>query len=122
MRMIARREIVSPEACDDMLRLMRRNQKREKLTRHLPWTGLNFLPHPRENWVAHKGGTYMDVRNDVALMHGPRGEVVVSAFTEGGRSMGHDHEGNAFLGDIGKLAWDALCADGTLPTERDHIG
>jgi beta-lactamase class A len=122
MHTIAMRECISPEASDDMLRILRRNQKREKLARHLPWNGLNFLPNPRHNWVAHKGGTYMDGRHDVALIHGPCGEVIVAAFTEGGRSMGDDHEGSILLADIGKMTWDALCGDGTLPSERDHIG
>jgi beta-lactamase class A len=108
LAMIADHRVGPPAACQDMLRLLRRNQKREKLGRHLPWTGLNTLPDPRNNWLASKGGTYMDVRNDVGLMHGPRGECIVSAFTEGGKGRGFDHEGVLFLGDLGKLVWDSL--------------
>ncbi len=115
---IGRGQIVSPGACDDMLRIMRRSQKRDKLSRHLPWTPLNMLPQPRENWVAEKGGTYLDVRNDVALFHGPLGDVAVAAFTERGKQLEGEHEGVLLLGHVGRLTWDTLVTDGKLPDLR----
>ena len=110
--LIARGEAISAEACEDMLRILRCQQHREKLARFLPWNELNMLPDPANHWVANKGGTYIQgVRNDTALMHGARGEIVVAVFTERGLGgSGTDHVGNVFIGRIGQLVWQLVSA------------
>jgi beta-lactamase class A len=110
---IARRAIVSPEACDDMLSILRRQRNRDKLSRNLPWDERNMLPNPADNWVASKDGinAFNAVRNDAANMHGPRGEVAIAAFTEGcgGSNPGPNPEGNILLGEIEELVWKTVC-------------
>jgi beta-lactamase class A len=110
--MIGGGKAVSEEASRDMLRILKRQQHREKLGRFLPWNELNTLPDPRNNWLATKGGTYIfGVRNDSGIMHGPRGEVAIAVFTEGGtRGSGHNADGNVLIGEIGKLVWETMCA------------
>jgi beta-lactamase class A len=111
---IARREVASAETCDDILSILGRQQNRDKLARNLPWNVLNVLPDPESNWVASKDGVtvFNSLRNDAAIMHGPRGEVAIAAFTEGatGPSTGLDQESNILLGQIGQAVWDAFCA------------
>jgi hypothetical protein len=74
-----------------------------------------MLPDPRDNWAAENGGTYNGgVRNDAVLMHGPAGEVAMAAFCEGGDNAGGREACDA-LGRIGRLFWDARCADPLTP-------
>jgi beta-lactamase class A len=110
---IERHECVSPEADEDMLRIMRRCQGRAELSRLLPWNELNMLPRHRENWVAEKGGSFMNgVRTSGAIFHGPRATFVMSAFCEGGLAggTGPNAEGNELNGKLGYAAWRALAA------------
>jgi hypothetical protein len=110
--MIGGGKAVSEEASRDMLRILKRQQHREKLGRFLPWNELNTLPDPRNNWLATKGGTYIfGVRNDSGIMHGQRGEVAIAVFTEGGMGgSGHNADGNVLIGEIGKMVWETMCA------------
>lgn len=108
---IARHDAVSPEASEHMLRIMRRAVGRAELSRLLPWNELNMLDNPRENWVAEKGGAFLNgVRCGGAIVHTPHGEFAMSAFCEGGLRGGaaSNAEGNVLLGELGKAAWDAL--------------
>jgi beta-lactamase class A len=110
---IAQRDVVSPEGCDHILSFLRRQRHRDKLSRNLPWDELNMLPNPTENWVASKDGVnaFNAVRNDAAIMHGPRGEVAIAAFTEGcgGSNPGPNDAGSILLGMIGELVWKTVC-------------
>jgi beta-lactamase class A len=110
---LARCEVVSAEARDDILSILRRQRHRDKLARNLPWNELNTLPDPEANWVASKDGVtiFNAVRNDAAVMHGPSGEVAIATFTEGatGPSTGLDQEGKVLLGRIGELVWQTFC-------------
>jgi beta-lactamase class A len=111
---LERHECVSPEADEDMLRIMRRCQGRAELSRLLPWNELNMLPRPRENWVAEKGGSFTNgVRTSGAIFHGPHATFVMSVFCEGGLAGGtaSNAEGNELLGKLGLAAWRALAAD-----------
>lgn len=113
LELIARHEAVSEEASEDMLRIMRRQDYRHELTRNLPWNELNRLANHRENWVAEKGGAFIDgIRTSGAIFHGERGAFVLSAFCEGGTGVGtgREAEGNRLLGDLGYAAWRALAA------------
>lgn len=113
MAMIARHECVSPEASEDMLRIMRRSDYRHELSRELPWNEMNMLGDPKQAWVAEKGGSFLNgVRTGGAVFKGPRGSFAMSAFCEGGTGpgTGRESEGNVTLGRLGKAAWDALAA------------
>ncbi len=107
LTMLAGGSVVSADASREMLRLLRRQQQRDKLARELPWNELNMLPDPMNNWVANKGGTYIGgVRNDVAIMHGPAGEAGVAVFCEGGNDRSGKEAVNLMAG-IGKLLWES---------------
>ena len=111
---VARHEAVSPEASEDMLRIMRRQDYRHELSRLLPWTEMNRLPHHKQNWVAEKGGASPGgIRCGGSVFHGSRGSFVMAVFSEGGRGVGgtgRESEGNVLLGDLGSAAWRALAA------------
>lgn len=112
LTLIARHEAVSAEASDDMLWIMRRLNGRAELSRELPWTEMNMLPNPRENWVAEKGGSFINgIRTGGAIFHSEKGHFAMAVFCEGGTSgrADHDAEGNRIVGALGKAAWDALC-------------
>jgi beta-lactamase class A len=113
LELIARHKAVSPEASQDILRILRRQDYRHELSGKLPWNELNRLDNHKENWVAEKGGAFLDgIRTSGAIFHGPRGTFAVSAFCEGGTGpgTGRDSEGNHLLGELGFAAWKELAA------------
>lgn len=121
LELIARHEVVSAEASEEMLRIMRRQDYRHELTRLLPWNELNMLPDYKQNWVAEKGGSSLNgVRTSGAVFHGLRGYFVMSVFCEGGTGpgTGRDAEGNVLNGELGYAAWKALAADESLVAGR----
>jgi beta-lactamase class A len=114
LEMIDRHEAVSPEASEDMLRIMRRQDYRHELSRLLPWNEMNMLENHRENWVAEKGGSFLNgIRTSGAVFNSPRGSFVMAAFCEGGTGpgTGRESEGNRLNGDLGYAAWKQLAAD-----------
>ena len=110
---IARHEMVSLKASEDMLRIMRRLNGRAELSHRLPWNELNTLDNPRENWVAEKGGAFINgIRCGGAVFHSPRAHFAMAVFGEGmlaGRAD-HESEGNQLLWEMGEIAWRTLCA------------
>jgi len=122
LELIARREVVSAEASEEMLRIMRRQDYRNELSRLLPWNELNMLPDHKTNWVAEKGGAFLNgVRCSGAVFHGAKGSFAMAVFCEGGLAgggTGREGEGNALIGDLGYAAWRALAADESLVAER----
>ncbi len=114
LELIARHEAVSPEASEDMLRILRRQDYRHELSRELPWSEMNTLPDYRQNWVAEKGGASPGgIRTGGSIFYSSRGYLVMSAFCEGGRETGgtgRESEGNVLLGRLGYAAWKALAA------------
>jgi len=114
LELIARHQAVSPEASEDMLRIMRRQDYRHELSRNLPWNELGRLDNHLENWVAEKGGAFIHgIRTSGAVFHGSRGSFVMAAFCEGGAGGGRDAEGNELLGALGYEAWRTLAAPRT---------
>lgn len=112
--LLANHEVVSAEASEDMLRIMRRSDYRHELSGNLPWNEMNMLDDdPSKAWVAEKGGSFLNgVRTGGAVFKGPNGYVAMSAFCEGGTGAGtgRGSEGNRTIADLGKAAWDALAA------------
>ena len=113
LELIARHEAVSPESSEDMLRIMRRQDYRHELSSLLPWNEMNMLANHRENWVAEKGGSFLNgVRTSAGVFHGERGSFVLAAFCEGGTAPGSGRtaEGNRTIGELGLAAWQAIAA------------
>lgn len=112
MELIATKRALSPDGCEDMMRIMRRMRERAELSHLLPWNEMNMLPEPHENWVAEKGGSFMNgVRTGGAIFHSAKGFFTMSVFCEGGLrgAANHRSEGNQLTERLGKAAWDALC-------------
>ncbi len=110
--LIATGRAVSAASCEDMLRIMRRMRERAELSHLLPWNEMNMLPDPRTNWVAEKGGSFINgVRTGGAVFHSATGFFTMAVFCEGGvrGSANHESEGNLLNHRLGKAAWDALC-------------
>ncbi len=94
LALIARHEAVSSEASEDMLRILRRQDYRNELSRELPWNEMNMLPDYKQNWVAEKGGAFLNgIRASGAIFHGA--------------------QGNVLIGKLGYAAWRALAAPAT---------
>lgn len=114
LELIARHQAVSPEASQDMLRILRRQDYRNELSRELPWNEMNMLPDHQQNWVAEKGGASLHgIRASGAIFHGARGHFVMAVFCEGGMApggTGRESEGNVHIGKLGYVAWRALAA------------
>ena len=114
LAMLARHEILSADASEDMLRILRRQDYRHELSAELPWNEMNMLgDDPNLAWVAEKGGSFLNgVRTSGAIFKGPNGHFAMSAFCEGGTGpgTGRNSEGNHTIGRLGKTAWDALAA------------
>lgn len=113
LELIATRQAVSAASCDDMLRIMRRMRERAELSHLLPWNEMNMLAEPQRNWVAEKGGSFMNgIRTGGAVFHSTRGFFVMSVFCEGGLRgpANPESEGNKLIHQLGIAAWDALCA------------
>jgi beta-lactamase class A len=113
LSMIGRHEAVSPEASEDMLRIMRRQQKRNGLSRLLPWNEMNRLQGMKDCWVAEKGGTYLfGVRTSGVVCKGTRGSFAMTTFCEQGTAPGSGNvaEGNIINGELGLAAWQALAS------------
>jgi beta-lactamase class A len=116
--MIGRREAVSSEASEDMLRILRRQDYRHELSSLLPWNELNRLDNHKQNWVAEKGGSFLNgIRTSAGVFHGKRDEFALAAFCEGGTAPGSGRvaEGNRVLGELGYAAWRELAAPETCP-------
>ncbi len=73
-----------------------------------------MLPDYKQNWVAEKGGAFLNgIRASGAVFHGARGEFAMAAFCEGGMApggTGRESEGNVLIGKLGYAAWRALVA------------
>lgn len=113
MTLIADHKAVSPEASEDMLRIMRRSDYRHELSALLPWNEMNMLGDPKVSWVAEKGGSFLNgVRTSAAVFQGPNGAFAMSSFCEGGTGpgSGRSSEGNRTIERLGEAAWDALAA------------
>jgi beta-lactamase class A len=111
MTRVARHGAVSSDASEDMLRIMRRSDGRAELSHLLPWNEMNMLDNPRQNWVAEKGGAFINgIRTSGSIFHSERGAFVMAVFSEGmlAGGAGREAEGNRLLWEMGKAAWDAL--------------
>jgi beta-lactamase class A len=113
LELIARHEAVSEDASEDMLRIMRRQDYRHELSSRLPWNELNRLEDHKRNWVAEKGGSFLNgIRTSGAIFCGPRGTFALAVFCEGGtgEGTGREAEGNRTNGELGYAAWKELAA------------
>lgn len=109
MEKLARRELVSREASEEMLSILRKQHDQDEVPRYL-YPGET---RRAELKIANKTGALDDLRNDVALVETPRGDYVFSVFCQNARDRRWIPE-NAASVTIARLArllfdyfWDA---------------
>jgi beta-lactamase class A len=95
-----RRELVSPEASDEMMAVLSHQFYREGLPRHLP-PGVE---------VAHKTGTLDAARNDCGVVYAPVRPFVICVMTKENqdRRWTRDNEAERLIGDITSAVYEAL--------------
>jgi len=99
MRAIFRKEILTKEACDDMIRLLEHTSR-----------GRIAAGVPKEIAVGHKSGSMPGLRHDVGWVRVPGQPYVLSVFLDGlieDRSGGEDR-GVLGLDAIGRIVYDAM--------------
>jgi beta-lactamase class A len=100
---IARREVVSRAACDEMLALLGAQQRRGRIPAGLPASP--------DLWVGNKTGTLNGVVNDVGIvLEPPRGiGYTLAVFTSGTRS---ESAGEQLLADLSAAVYGYMAARG----------
>ena len=93
LEMIYRRELVSAEASDEMLAIMKRQQLRDRLPRFLPM-----------GWeIAHKTGLLRRACHDVGIVFSPKGDYLICVLTS------HDvtyKTAKRFIASVGRITYD----------------
>jgi beta-lactamase class A len=90
---IYRRELVSPEASDQMLDIMKHQHLRDRLPRFLP-TGWE---------IAHKTGLLRKACHDVGIVFSPKGDYLICVLTS------HDSTykmAKRFIATVGRITFD----------------
>jgi beta-lactamase class A len=90
---IYRRELVSPEASDDMLLILKHQKLRDRLPKYLPL-----------GWqIAHKTGLLRKSCHDVGIVFSPKGDYMICVLT------GEDSNYRAakhFIASVGRITFD----------------
>jgi beta-lactamase class A len=115
MELIATHRILTPEACTEIIEIMKRQQHKELTNRYIPETDdEDDMPAVR---IASKSGWVRGTRNDVALVWAPRATYVLSMYSRNckDRRFYHDNEGAVALAKVSRAVyegWGMLRADG----------
>src|SRR5262249_50778591 len=100
-------KLVSPEACKEMLELLRKCDDNPKFPRLLP----------ESVKVAHKTGSVSDARTDAGILYftgGPVAVCVLTAQNEDKRWL-EDNAGNLFCARVAKEVYDHFNSKATPP-------
>jgi D-alanyl-D-alanine carboxypeptidase (penicillin-binding protein 5/6)/beta-lactamase class A len=91
---VNRGEVVSPEACKEMLGHLKNCDDKTKLKRFLP----------TKVAVAHKTGSVSDVKTDAGILYLPGGPVAVAVLTADNTDKVYrdDNEANVFIGNVAR--------------------
>lgn len=93
LELIHRGEAASRASCDAMLEILGRQQVNDRVPVQLP------LATP----VAHKTGELPGIRNDAAIVYGPSGPYLFTAFT---RNLADEVRGCRQVGEISRAVYD----------------
>lgn len=111
---IARRELISPWASEQMLAIFRRQHYNSMLTRNLPQYLLDSEDTGEEEliYVASKSGSMDACRSDGGIVHTPYGDyVIVLMNKEFSDSVYHDeHPAYVFGGRVSRMIFDQYLA------------
>lgn len=91
---VHRGELVSPEACKEMLEHLKNCDDKTKLKRFLP----------TKVAVAHKTGSVSDVKTDAGILYVPGGPVAVAVLTADNADKVYrdDNEANVLIGNVAR--------------------
>jgi beta-lactamase class A len=91
-------KVVSPEACKEMLEILKKCTDDMKFPRFLP-EGVK---------VAHKSGSVSDARTDAGILYLPGGPVAVCVLTadNADKRWAVDNEGNLFCAHVARAVYD----------------
>jgi len=96
MKKIAKREIVTPEACDEMIKILLDQRFKDKIPRYLPSTLK----------IAHKTGWINGIDHDVAIVYlTPDHPYILVVLTKG---IENHVRAQKLIADVSKLVYDAL--------------
>jgi beta-lactamase class A len=98
---IARREVVNPQACDEMLALLGAQTKRRRIPAALPETP--------DLWIGNKTGTLNGIVNDSAVVLQPQRGIAytLAIYTAGARS---EKAGEELLADLSAVVYGYLAS------------
>ena len=99
VRAIFRREILTPEACDEMIALLEHTMR-----------GRIAAGVPKGIAVGHKGGSMVGLRHDVGWVRVPGHPYILSVFLDNvyERPAGEEDRGIAAIEAVGRVVYDAL--------------
>ena len=115
---IARRELISKRASEEMLAICRKQQYHSMLTGKFPCYYMdedNYgAPENQLIWVASKSGSMNACRNDGGIIHTPYGEYVIVLMNKefSDISYHNDHPAYTYGSAVSRLVFDqylALC-------------
>jgi beta-lactamase class A len=115
-----RKQLVNPQACEEMLAHLRTCEDRDKLTRFLP----------PETKVAFKSGSVTDARTSAGIIEWPAGPVALCVLTSENddKRWVPDNAGNVVCAEIARKVYDhferkavaAANASGNVPSARSR--
>jgi beta-lactamase class A len=107
MELIARHEVINPQACLELVDILKRQKHKELTNRYLPETDSEDDTPAVQ--IASKSGWVRGVRNDVALIWAPAATYVLSMFSKDckDRRFYHDNEGSLTLAKVSQAVYEA---------------
>jgi len=98
---LERGEVVSPAASREMIAILKRQQFKEGIGRHL-----------EDNWVASKSGALDALRSDVGLVYAPKGRVAIAVTVDDMPAVDYspDNAGNILISNLAKMLLEGLGA------------
>jgi beta-lactamase class A len=102
-----RGQLVSPEACKEMIAHLKKCEDKDRFPR--------FLPEKTE--VAHKTGSVTGIRTDAGIIYAPGGPFALCVLTadNADKSWRTDNEGNVLCARVAKEAYDYFTAKARKP-------
>lgn len=113
--MLARRELVSPEASDDMLEIFKKQKYNSTLSMYFPPFYLdedNYGDIDPQVFIASKSGSMNKCRNDGGIVGTPYGKYVIAIFTKEFKDKQYhkEHESHIYGARASRLLFDQYMA------------
>lgn len=113
--MLARRELVSPEASDDMLGIFKKQRYNSTLSYYFPPFYLdedNYGDLDPQVYIASKSGSMNKCRNDGGIVGTPYGKYVITIFTKDFKDKQYhkEHESHIYGARVSRLLFDQYMA------------